>query len=83
MTVQKLLDSQEEITLKPTEDKHNAVKSEDEDTDRELLESEIDENGDEEKSRERREIIKVRKSKGNAVNQGSNFASHWQNGRWF
>jgi hypothetical protein len=83
LTVQKLLDSEEEITLKPTEDKSNAVKSKDEDTDGELLESEIDENGDEEKSRERRKIMKVRKSKNNGPSQGSNFASHWQNGRWF
>ena len=55
LTVQKLLDSEEEITLNSTEDKNNAVKSEDEDTDGELLEYEIDENG-EEKSRERKKL---------------------------
>jgi len=70
LTVQKLLDSDEEITLKPTGDKNNAVKNKDEDTDGELLETEIEENADKEKSRERRKIVKVRRTKGSAVDKG-------------
>jgi len=70
LTVQKLLDSEEEITLKSTGDINNGVKNKDEDTGEELLKTQIDENGDEEKSRERRKIVKVRQSKSSSVNKG-------------
>jgi len=69
LTVESILESEEEIT-----DLGNNEKE---------LESEINHTSDEEKQRERRKIVKVRKPKTNTFDQEPSFAPKWLTGRWF
>jgi len=72
LTVESIQESDDEIALK------TGVGNNEEE-----LESEINNTGDEEKQREQRKIIKVRKPKTNNFFQEPLFAPNWQTGSWF
>ena len=80
VTVTPIIDNNSEdiSTEKELEDKETNVEESNE------LETEVNETGNEDdQSRKRRKILKIEKTKPNTFNQGSHYANHWQDGRWF